>query len=124
MKPEQVKASNQFKGKVDFIMYDADANKGQSNNFKIEGFPTLFWFNANQGARSANSAVKYTGGRSLDGIVKWINKKLAGDLPPEIGAVVELDDNYFEKVLQISKNPAVLFIYAPWCDHCTNMKAD
>jgi len=99
MKPEFVKASIKFKGKVDFIKYDADANKGQSSNFKVEGFPTLFWFDAPapSAKRSSSSAQKYTGGRSLDGIAKWIDKKLLGSLPYDAGDVIEVDDEIFDK---------------------------
>jgi len=32
LKPEFATAANKFKGKVDFIKYDADANKAQSGN--------------------------------------------------------------------------------------------
>jgi protein disulfide-isomerase A1 len=54
---------NQYIAKV-----DATENKNLAERFEVKGFPTLHWFvNGNR--------QDYTGGRTTDTIVSWINKK-------------------------------------------------
>lgn len=53
----------QFLGKV-----DATENNALAERFEVKGFPTLIWFV--KGARQ-----DYTGGRTKDTILSWINKK-------------------------------------------------
>lgn len=45
----------------------------------MKGYPTLFWFDKNNGSRARKDAQEYTGGRSEQEMVNWINAKLATD---------------------------------------------
>lgn len=57
LKPEFTKAARKLGAKVDFIKYDADANKGQAAAFDIRGYPTLQWFDRNTGTRTRKDGV-------------------------------------------------------------------
>jgi len=47
---------------------DATENKAIGDRMEVKGFPTLYFFN--QGAK-----MDYTGGRTTDTIIEWLNKK-------------------------------------------------
>lgn len=55
---------------------DATENNALAERFEVKGFPTLFWFN--NGVKS-----EYTGGRTTDTIVTWVNKR-AGPASQEV----------------------------------------
>ena len=53
---------------ISLAKVDATEQKGLSEKFEIQGFPTLKWFRKGE-------ALEYTGGRSKDTIVSWVLKK-------------------------------------------------
>jgi protein disulfide-isomerase A1 len=55
---------------------DATENNALAERFEVKGFPTLLWF-------VNGKSQDYTGGRTTDTIVQWINKK-AGPASQEV----------------------------------------
>merc|ERR1712192_200388 len=56
---------------VKLAKVDATENKELGTKFGVKGYPTLKWF-------QDGVAQEYSGGRTADTIVSWINKKSAG----------------------------------------------
>ena len=49
---------------------DADAERSLGERFGVKGFPTLKWF-----AKGSTEPIDYDGGRTADGIIKYVNGK-------------------------------------------------
>lgn len=94
---------------------DATEQKALAERFEIKGFPTLQWFNH-------GTKMDYTGGRTKDTIVEWINKK-TGPVSAEVDcagmeaktAEVDLALSYFgalegdlwDNFMNAARNPAI-----------------
>jgi len=94
---------------------DATENKGLADRMEIKGFPTLYFFN--QGAKQ-----EYTGGRTKDTIIEWVNKK-TGPVSKEVDcagmttAVSEnalalsffgaLEGEMYDAYIKAAKNPTI-----------------
>merc|ERR1719341_3134737 len=74
---------------VSLAKVDATKEKKVAERFKIEGFPTLKFFNHGQPS-------EYSGPREADGIVDWLTKK-SGPQWTEVESKVELDKLVKEK---------------------------
>jgi len=99
---------------------DATENKGLADRMEIKGFPTLYFFN--QGAKQ-----EYTGGRTKDTIIEWVNKK-TGPVSKEVDcagmttAVSEnalalsffgaLEGEMYDAYIKAAKNPTISEKYA------------
>mmetsp|Transcript_20789 Transcript_20789/g.30787 ORF Transcript_20789/g.30787 Transcript_20789/m.30787 type:complete len:465 (-) Transcript_20789:26-1420(-) len=71
--PEYEKAAEQLAGEeieggLSLVAVDATENKDLASKFEVQGFPTLKWF-------VDGEPSEYSGGRTKDEIVAWINKK-------------------------------------------------
>ena len=62
-----------------------DKNKGFAKRFDVKGFPTLKFF-------SKGEPSEYGGSRQTDGIVKWVNKKLSGEIDKPKSTEPEVDE--------------------------------
>jgi len=94
---------------------DATENKAIADRMQIQGFPTLYFFN--QGNK-----MDYTGGRTKDTIIDWINKK-TGPVSVEVDCAKmesstadaklalayfgSLDGDLYEAFMKGAKNPAI-----------------
>jgi len=84
--PEYEKAASQLKqagSEVKLAKVDATVHKEIAQKFAVQGYPTLFWFEA--GEKS-----DYKGGRTADTIVSWVGKKTGPSVStgevPQVGS--------------------------------------
>lgn len=94
---------------------DATEAKGLADRMEIKGFPTLYWF-------AQGTKMDYTGGRTKDTIIEWINKK-TGPVSKEVDcAAMEsetaeakialsffgaLEGEMYDSFMKAAKNPAI-----------------
>ena len=65
---------------------DATVHTVKSNQFGVQGYPTIKFFPP--GKKDASSAAEYNGGRTGNDIINWALEKLAENVPaPEIKQV-------------------------------------
>ncbi|KAI9149194.1 disulfide-isomerase erp38 [Paramyrothecium foliicola] len=106
------------KDKVQIAKVDADAEKSLGKRFKIQGFPTLKYFDGR-----SEEPEEYKSGRDLESLTNFIVDK-TGVKPKkkaEAPSSVEmLTDSSFKKVVGSDKHVLVAFT-APWCGHCKNL---
>ncbi|KAK8154648.1 putative disulfide isomerase [Phyllosticta citrichinensis] len=106
------------KDKVSVAKVDADAHRSLGQNFGVQGFPTLKWFDG-----KSDTPEDYKGGRDLESLSAFIQEKtgvkpkVKGKAPSE---VVELDDKSFKEQVGGEQHVIVAFT-APWCGHCKNL---
>lgn len=68
---------------------DATVHTVKSNQYGVQGYPTIKYFSPGQ--KDASSATDYNGGRTGNDIVNWALEKLAENVPaPEIKQVFAL----------------------------------
>lgn len=91
----------------------------------VTGYPTLKFFKKDGGD---DSAEKYRGGRDMENLAKFINKKLGAEpeeeamLPEEAKAekgLYVLSDRSFN--LHVANKDTFVKFYAPWCGHCQKL---
>ena len=72
---------------------------------------------------STPRADDYSGGRSADDIVAFINQRtgLQKSLPREVTNVQHLGSSNFDAVVKDPSKSALVEFYAPWCGHCKNL---
>lgn len=99
--------------KLHISKVDADAHKSLGKKFRVQGFPTLKWFDG----KSAE-AEEYNGGRDLESLVKFVSEKTGvkpkGMKKTEESVVTMLTDQTFSKSIGGDKAVLVAFT-APWC---------
>ena len=66
---EQLKNHQDVKNKINFITMDADKDKKEINDWKIEGFPTLI-------LKKGDTATEYNGKRTISDLVNFINNSI------------------------------------------------
>jgi len=110
-----------FKDSVVIAKVDADAHKELGGRFDVRGFPTLKFF-----PKGSTNPEAYEGGRSADDIVEFVNNRvgLKGKIKKAVSAVVDLDNNNFDKIVKDSNKDVLVEFYAPWCGHCKNLAPD
>ncbi|CAD6506076.1 BgTH12-07007 [Blumeria graminis f. sp. triticale] len=97
---------------------DADAEKSLGKRFKIQGFPSIRFFDG-----KTENPEEYTGNRDLESLTEYITKKTGirakkpKTAPSEI---VILDDSSFKSQTGGEKHVIVAFT-ASWCGHCKNL---
>nr|KMM71874.1 disulfide-isomerase A6 [Coccidioides posadasii RMSCC 3488] len=105
--------------KLHISKVDADAHKSLGKKNKVQGFPTLKWFDG----KSAEGE-EYEGGRDLESLAKFVTDK-TGVKPKGIkkagdSVVKMLTDQSFAKEVGGDKHVFVAFT-APWCGHCKTL---
>jgi protein disulfide-isomerase A6 len=118
--PEWQIAGKTFKPSDDIIITAVDATESPdlAQSYGIQGYPTIKFF-----PKGSTEPEDYTGGRTADKIVSWVNDKIGtrrklSKGPPS--AIVTLTTDNFEQHVFGSKNALVEF-YAPWCGHCKTL---
>lgn len=104
--------------KVSIAKVDADEHKSLGKRFGVQGFPTLKWFDGNEGSQPED----YSGGRDLESLTKFISEKTGVKPKSKKAAPSEvqmLTDKTFKSEIGGDKDVLVAFT-APWCGRmCT-----
>nr|CAD7585622.1 unnamed protein product [Timema genevievae] len=88
--PHWAKAASELKDKVKVGALDATVHTIKSNQYGVQGYPTIKVFTA--GKKDSSSVTDYAGGRTASDIVTWALNKLAENVsPPEIKQIVSED---------------------------------
>lgn len=100
------------KDKVQIAKVDADAERSLGKRFKVQGYPTLKFFDG-----KSDKPIEYNSGRDLESLSNWITEK-TGVKPKKKMAmpssVEMLTDYNFDAAIGGDKNVLVAFT-APWC---------
>lgn len=119
LQPEWDLASASYEPSDEVILAAVDATQAPAlaKKFGVKGYPTIKYF-----PKGSKEAQEYSGGRTADTIVKWINEKVGTakkvKLPPS--AVTTLTKDNFESLV-LGKRAALVEFYAPWCGHCKTL---
>jgi len=115
LEPAWKGAARRMKSKAKFGAIDATVNTKLAEEYKVEGYPTLF--------SVVNGHVKpFETGRAVEEIVRSAQMVLDGPLQPEgPSQVVELSAETFDEEVMDSKDFWIVDFYAPWCSHCKKM---
>ena len=99
------------KSPVSIVKVDADAHKELGSEYGVSGYPTLKYFPA-----GSLKADDYTGGRSLDDLIAFVNGKIGTNKKAKKApsAVIDLDDSNVDAVLGDASKAKLLELYAPW----------
>lgn len=110
---EELASNFEFaKDKVLIAKVDADAHKSLGQQFGVQGFPTLKWFDG----KSAEP-IDYKSGRDLESLTGFITEKtgLKAKAKGKVPSQVEmLTDNTFKQLIGGDQDALVAFT-APWC---------
>ena len=123
LKPQYTEAAvilkeQEIDGKLAAV--DATAETKLGSQFKINGYPTLKYF------QNGEFMYDYGFARSTDAIIDFMKEPKAPP-PPEPewtdipSKVAHLTDETFKSFLKKKKH-ALVFFYAPWCGHCKAAK--
>jgi len=117
LKPDWAVLAETFTPKDGIVIakVDADAHRDLGTEYGVKGFPTLKYFPA-----GTTTAEDYTGGRSLDDLISFVNGKIGTSKRAKKApsAVVDLDPSNFDAVVGQPGVHAIVEFYAPWCGHC------
>lgn len=107
------------KDKVIIAKVDADKHKALGQRFKVEGFPTLKWFDKDV----IDNPEDYNKGRDLDSLSSFIEQKsgLKSKIKKPVTAVTVLTSQNFNEIALNPEKNALVEFYAPWCGHCKNL---
>ncbi len=64
-KPTWKDLEKKMESKVDFVMFDSEANANEISKYKIEGFPTLI-------LKTGGKAIEYVGPRDFSSVKEFI----------------------------------------------------
>lgn len=94
---------------------DATANSKVAAKYEVKGYPTIKFFPKGDSV----TVEDYTGGRTADSIIKWVNDKVGTTrkLKAVPSAVTALTTADFDAVA-LGPKAALVEFYAPWCGHC------
>lgn len=89
---------------------NCDEEKDLCSRFNIRGLPTLNWFEKN-----SDSAEKYSGGRDLQSLAKFVSGKsgVRGKVVDASGYVLELTSSNFDRVTSDPNKNVLVDFFAP-----------
>lgn len=99
--------------KVIIAEVDTDEQKQLAKDFGIEGLPTLLWFEA--GSEGKNP-VKYSGGRDIDSLAKFISAKTGIRATIKVADAVastQLNSNNFYTVVNDKNKNVLVKFFSP-----------
>jgi len=98
--PEYEKLGQTFMGEEEVVIakYDADKHKGKGGKYGVTGFPTLLWFPKDK----KSDPVKYTGGRTLEDLTKYVNQNSGTSRLP--GGGFEASAGTIEELAKLAKD--------------------
>ncbi len=67
-KPAWEALQNKYRTKYNFITYDSDKNGKEIKEWKVEGFPTIYF-------KNGDTATEYNGPRDVDSLVKFFEEQ-------------------------------------------------
>lgn len=112
LEPEYAKAAAVLKKQgIPLTKVDATKEGELAKEHMVQGFPTLMVF------RNGEKHEDYSGDRTADAIVEYMNKLNDPNWKPPPSAVVTLTADNFTKFVKHEKLSLAMF-YAPWCKHC------
>ncbi|XP_067623358.1 protein disulfide-isomerase A6 homolog [Eurosta solidaginis] len=128
--PEFKKAATALKGIVKLGAVNADEHRALGEQYGVKGFPTIKVFGSNK-----RSPTNYNGQRTAQGFAEAAlaeaKKKVqsvlgggggsGGSSSSGSGAVIELTDDNFDKLVLESDDVWLVEFFAPWCGHCKNL---
>jgi protein disulfide-isomerase-like protein len=118
--PEWKIAGETFTESDDIVIaaFDATTDNALASKFDVKGYPTIKYFPKG----NKDLPEEYQGGRTADGIVKWVNDKIgtARKVKKAPSTVKQLTEGDFDKLVLGDKGALVEF-YAPWCGHCKQL---
>ncbi|TIA87589.1 hypothetical protein E3P99_03078 [Wallemia hederae] len=113
----QLADSFSHSNKVSIAKIDADENKKFVRQFGVKGYPTIKYFEPNNGG-----IIDFTGFRGLDELSRFVTQHSHAhplSQTPSTASVVELtNENFDSHVFSPSKPNTLVMFYAPWCGHC------
>lgn len=90
---------------------DASKEAELAKEHMIQGFPTLTVF------RKGEKVEDYSGERTAEGIIEYMQRMADPNWQPPPSAVVVLTADNFTKFVKNEKLALAMW-YAPWCKHC------
>lgn len=132
--PEYKKLASALKGVVKVGSVNADEHKSLGGQYGVRGFPTIKIFGANK-----RSPTDYSGQRTAKPMAeaglaeakKKVQAALGGGSGGSSsssggsdGAVIELTDDNFDKLVLQSEDVWLVEFFAPWCGHCKNLEPE
>lgn len=128
MKPDYVIASSALENEAPLTAVDCTLSPDLCKKHGATGYPTLIYFNESEGA-----GEDYSSSRDSEKIIKFVRRRLAGDMGDEPwsneplwgednGEVVHLTDGHFEKFASETAKGMLVAFVAPWCGHCKALK--
>mgnify|MGYP006136148529 FL=1 len=98
----------------------ADEEKSIMKKYEVNGFPAIKWF---QGGQLVDTGVSYTGGRTAEDMVEFVNSRLGLDKklksPPE--HTESLTPNSFDSFSLDPNRGVLVYFYAAWSDFSKEM---
>jgi len=119
--PEWKIAGETFQEGDDIKIAAMDATEASeiAQKFGVSGYPTIKFF-----PKSApiESPEDYSGGRTADTIVSWVNDKVGTSRKVKVApsAVAVLTEENFDE-MALGEKAALVEFYAPWCGHCKSL---
>jgi protein disulfide-isomerase A6 len=100
-----------FKKKIMIASIDAEKYAAQLADYKVEGFPTLLFFD------TSKKMEKYEGPRDLQSLLDFVQKKAGIKVRKEPSHVTELGHGKLTSLVLEPKKNALVKFYAPWCGY-------
>lgn len=117
--PEWKIAGDTFQPEDDIKIAALDATTANAiaAKYSVSGYPTIKFF-----PKGSTTPVDYSGGRTADTIVQWVNDKVGTSRKVKVtpSAVTVLTEDNFDNLV-LGQKAALVEFYAPWCGHCKSL---